>query len=145
MEEKTLTIRKRKTISPGLALSIASMREGKPWTKGGSDGTAESTQCGEEGPEIEMGKPNLGRDTKMGIHHGPQAPGPGQEAPSRSAICGVNGDHGESEMKERDVLVKVYEPGRLQRAWQRVRQNAGAAGIDQMVFRHDCTSTFSRT
>jgi hypothetical protein len=56
VEEKTLTIRKRKTISPGLALSIASMREGKPWTKGGSDGTAESTQCGEEGPEIKWGR-----------------------------------------------------------------------------------------
>jgi len=36
-------------------------------------------------------------------------------------------------MKVRDVLVKVYEPGRLQQAWQRVRQNAGAAGIDQMT------------
>ncbi len=36
-------------------------------------------------------------------------------------------------MKERDVLVKVYEPGRLQMAWQQVRTNAGAAGIDQMT------------
>ena len=36
-------------------------------------------------------------------------------------------------MKEREGLVKVYEPGRLQQAWQRVRQNAGAAGIDQMT------------
>ena len=36
-------------------------------------------------------------------------------------------------MKERDVLVKVYEPGRLLMAWQRVRKNAGAAGIDQMT------------
>ena len=36
-------------------------------------------------------------------------------------------------MKEREVLVKVYEPGRLQMAWQRVRKNAGAAGIDQMT------------
>ena len=132
MEEKTLTIRKRKTISPGLALSIASMREGKPWTKGGRDGTAESTQCGEEGPEITRGTPNLGRDTKMGRHHGSQAPGPGHEAPSRPAICGVSGDHGERAMKVRDVLVKVFEPRRLQQAWQRVRQNAGAAGIDQM-------------
>ena len=36
-------------------------------------------------------------------------------------------------MKVRDVLVKVFEPRRLQQAWQRVRQNAGAAGIDQMT------------
>ena len=92
-----------------------------------------------------MGKPNLGRDTKMGIHHGSQAPGPGHEAPSRPAICGVNEDHGERAMKGRDGLVKVYEPGRLQRAWQQSRANAGAAGIDQIVFLHDWTSTFSRT
>jgi len=36
-------------------------------------------------------------------------------------------------MKVSEVLVKVYEPRRLQMAWQRVRQNAGAAGIDQMT------------
>ncbi|WP_260296019.1 group II intron reverse transcriptase/maturase [Sedimenticola hydrogenitrophicus] len=36
-------------------------------------------------------------------------------------------------MKVSDVLVKVYEPGRLQLAWQQVRKNAGAAGIDQMT------------
>ena len=36
-------------------------------------------------------------------------------------------------MKVRDVLVKVYEPGRLLLAWQQVRTNAGAAGIDQMT------------
>jgi len=36
-------------------------------------------------------------------------------------------------MKVREVLVKVFEPGRLQRAWQQVRKNAGAAGIDQMT------------
>ena len=36
-------------------------------------------------------------------------------------------------MKVSDVLVKVYEPGRLQMAWQQVRDNAGAAGIDQMT------------
>jgi len=80
-----------------------------------------------------MGEPNLGRDTKMGIHHGQEAPGPGHEAPSGPAICGVSGDHGEGEMKVRDVLVKVYEPGRLLLAWQQVRTNAGAAGIDQMT------------
>lgn len=36
-------------------------------------------------------------------------------------------------MKVSDALVKVYEPGRLQLAWQQVRKNAGAAGIDQMT------------
>lgn len=36
-------------------------------------------------------------------------------------------------MKEREVLVKVYEPGRLLKAWQQVRKNAGAAGIDRMT------------
>ncbi len=35
-------------------------------------------------------------------------------------------------MKVQDVLVKVYDPGRLQRAWQQVSKNAGPAGIDQM-------------
>lgn len=36
-------------------------------------------------------------------------------------------------MKVTDVLVKVHEPGRLQRAWQQVKKNAGAAGIDRMT------------
>ncbi len=36
-------------------------------------------------------------------------------------------------MKVTEVLVKVYEPERLQAAWQQVRKNAGAAGIDQMT------------
>ena len=36
-------------------------------------------------------------------------------------------------MKVSDVLVKVYDPQRLLQAWQQVRKNAGAAGIDQMT------------
>jgi RNA-directed DNA polymerase len=36
-------------------------------------------------------------------------------------------------MKVRELLVKVYEPERLQMAWQQVLSNAGAAGIDQMT------------
>ena len=36
-------------------------------------------------------------------------------------------------MKVSDVLVKVYDPQRLLLAWQQVRKNAGAAGIDQMT------------
>jgi len=36
-------------------------------------------------------------------------------------------------MKQHDVLERVYEPGRLQAAWQQVKGNAGAAGIDRMT------------
>jgi RNA-directed DNA polymerase len=36
-------------------------------------------------------------------------------------------------MKANKVLAKVYEPGRLQMAWQQVKKNAGAAGIDRMT------------
>ena len=36
-------------------------------------------------------------------------------------------------MKAREVLAKVYEPRRLQMAWQQVKKNAGAAGIDRMT------------
>ena len=36
-------------------------------------------------------------------------------------------------MKHENVLEMVYEPGRLYQAWQQVRQNAGAAGIDKMT------------
>ncbi|MBW1744141.1 MAG: group II intron reverse transcriptase/maturase, partial [Deltaproteobacteria bacterium] len=36
-------------------------------------------------------------------------------------------------MKHKDVLERVYEPGRLWTAWQQVKGNAGAAGIDKMT------------
>jgi len=36
-------------------------------------------------------------------------------------------------MKQVRVIERVYEPRRLRQAWQQVRQNAGAAGIDQMT------------
>jgi RNA-directed DNA polymerase len=36
-------------------------------------------------------------------------------------------------VKHENVLEMVYEPGRLYQAWQQVRQNAGAAGIDKMT------------
>ena len=36
-------------------------------------------------------------------------------------------------MKHENVLERVYNPGRLRVAWQQVRKNAGAAGIDKMT------------
>jgi group II intron reverse transcriptase/maturase len=39
----------------------------------------------------------------------------------------------EEEVKYKQVMERVFEPRRLQAAWQQVRSNAGAAGIDQMT------------
>ena len=36
-------------------------------------------------------------------------------------------------MKQVGVMERVYEPGRLYEAWQQVKRNAGAAGIDKMT------------
>ena len=36
-------------------------------------------------------------------------------------------------MKQENILERVYSPGRLRMAWQQVRKNAGAAGIDKMT------------
>jgi group II intron reverse transcriptase/maturase len=36
-------------------------------------------------------------------------------------------------VKAKEVLERVYNPGRLRMAWQQVRKNAGAAGIDKMT------------
>ena len=36
-------------------------------------------------------------------------------------------------MKEEKVQERVYEPRRLLEAWQQVKRNAGAAGIDRMT------------
>ena len=41
--------------------------------------------------------------------------------------------HGDKQVKHVKVMERVYEPRRLRQAWQQVKQNAGAAGIDQMT------------
>jgi hypothetical protein len=48
-------------------------------------------------------------------------------------------------MKEREVLVKVFDPGRLLMAWQQVRRIAGAPNLDQdgsMAIGNETTSSF---
>jgi len=37
------------------------------------------------------------------------------------------------EVKAEKVLERVYDWGRLRRAWKQVEKNAGAAGIDKMT------------
>ena len=41
--------------------------------------------------------------------------------------------HGDKQVKHVKVMERVYEPRRLRQAWQQVKQNAGAGGIDQMT------------
>jgi group II intron reverse transcriptase/maturase len=38
-----------------------------------------------------------------------------------------------NKVKHENVLEKVYDPGRLRKAWQQIKRNAGAAGIDEMT------------
>jgi hypothetical protein len=45
----------------------------------------------------------------------------------------MKGQVTEEEVKHEKAVEKVYEPGRLYAAWQQVRSNAGAAGIDGMT------------
>ena len=39
----------------------------------------------------------------------------------------------EAKLKIEEVMKRVYEPNRLMAAWQRVKENAGSAGIDEMT------------
>ena len=41
--------------------------------------------------------------------------------------------HGAGEVKAEKVMERVYDWGRLRRAWKQVEKNAGAAGIDRMT------------
>ena len=36
-------------------------------------------------------------------------------------------------MKQEEVMERVHEPGRLDKAWHQVKKNASAAGIDKMT------------
>jgi hypothetical protein len=40
-----------------------------------------------------------------------------------------------SQMKQTGVMERVLEPGGRHKAWQQVKKNAGAAGIDRMTIR----------
>ena len=36
-------------------------------------------------------------------------------------------------MKHEKVIERVYNPWRVRKAWQQIKKNAGAAGIDKMT------------
>ncbi|MBA7532690.1 Group II intron-encoded protein LtrA [subsurface metagenome] len=44
-----------------------------------------------------------------------------------------NSQGGAEELKQKEVLEKVWEPKRLHATWRQVKKNAGAAGIDRMT------------
>ena len=58
---------------------------------------------------------------------------PVQRTARNPAIFDMEKRHGDKRVKHVKVMEKVYEPRRLRKAWQQVKQNAGAAGIDQMT------------
>jgi len=36
-------------------------------------------------------------------------------------------------VKHKKVLEKLYDPGRPRKAWQQIKKNAGAAGVDKIT------------
>jgi len=87
-----------------------------------------------EGPEIQDGvTESLRRYPLCKSMRVRQVPGPGHKAPRQTGNPRWQEKSRRSEVKARQVLAKVYEPRRLQVAWQKVKRNAGAAGIDRMT------------
>jgi group II intron reverse transcriptase/maturase len=64
---------------------------------------------------------------------GQKPSGSGQRAAQGPAILDGRECPGERRVKQEKVLERVYDRRRLQWAWQKVRRNAGAAGIDAMT------------
>ena len=64
---------------------------------------------------------------------GHEGSGSGHGATCKPAILAVEICHGGQKVKQKNVLERVYNPGRLRMAWRQVRKNAGAAGIDKMT------------
>lgn len=60
-------------------------------------------------------------------------PVPGVSATHIPAIEDVSKGHGGAKVKQKNIMERVYAPGRLQMAWRQVKGNAGAAGIDKMT------------
>jgi retron-type reverse transcriptase len=81
-----------------------------------------------------MGWPNLARDTRDAEASGSAGARSRSGRPRVARQSEVSREITEkAEVKDSEVLVKVFDPGRLLEAWQQVRRNAGAAKIDQMT------------
>ena len=81
------------------------------------------------------GYPNLDRDTdETESLEGQQESGSSPEGwLDNPAILDAREESRRRQVKHEKVMERVYEPGRLREAWQQVRRNAGAAGIDKMT------------
>ena len=99
---------------------------GKPQTKGNEDDLIERRQCVREAPDNQTGiTKSEGYRVGPGRSKGLSDPVASHTPPSmRQRSPGGKGE------KIQKVLERVYEGRRLRRAWEQIRKNAGAAGID---------------
>ena len=110
----------------------ASSGGGKSWTRGESDAVKESNQRMDPGPRKPTGGSELHESTEPETRCGPQLSGSGEKA-NHPRPSWAEDSHGRSEVEVVGVMERVYSRGRLYRAWQQVRANAGAAGVDKMT------------
>ena len=105
---------------------------GKSWTRGESDTDRESTQWMEQGAQkaIGGGEFHMGAEAENRRGHQPSGSGDNANHPRPSL---AEDSHGGSELKVVGVMKRVYDRRRLVQAWQQVRANAGAAGVDNMT------------
>jgi len=107
---------------------------GKSWTRSEVDDPGEPRQRRvDEGASKPTGDGQSPRDTEALKRGGHEPSGARPDRPTTSRQFLVDASHGECKVKVERVLERVYNRRRLYLAWQRVEQNAGAAGIDRMT------------
>ena len=99
---------------------------GKPQTKGNEDDLIERRQRVREAPENQTGITKSG-DYRVGPERSKGLSDPAASHTPPSMRQRSPGGKGEKIQK---VLERVYNSRRLRRAWEQIRNNAGAAGID---------------
>ena len=114
---------------------------GKPQTKGNEDERIERRQRVREAPDNQTGV------TKSeGYRVGPvRSKGLSDPAASHTPPSMRQASPGGKGEKIQQVLERVYDSRRMRQAWEQIRRNAGAAGIDGIcsqgpIFLDDCTN-----